>query len=204
MVLIATSAMIGTAISCLFIPRLGDLYGRWPVYVFALTLQLPIYCAACLFTKTLYMIIICFFLGPVIIGRMACGFLLLLEIMPRRHQPMVGASLMVAEGACLIIWTGYFVWISKNAFWFLWFTIILNLIGLIGCAYLTESPRYLYGMERFEDCRKTLKVIATRNGIQNYSDAVFPEESELMIESSDDPVERISKINTSGPLRTSE
>ena len=111
---------------------------------------------------------------------------------------------MVAEGACLIIWTGYFIWISKNAFWFLWFTIILNIIGLIGCAYLTESPRYLYGMERFEDCRKTLKVIAARNGIQDYSEAVFPEESELMIESSDDPVERISKINTSGPLRTSE
>lgn len=111
---------------------------------------------------------------------------------------------MVAEGACLIIWTFYFVVISKNAFWFLWFTIILNLVGLAGCAYITESPRYLYGMERFEECRKVLRKIALRNGVENYDDAVFPEESELMIESSDDPVERISKINNSGPIRTSE
>lgn len=165
MILIATAAMISTAIACLFIPRLGDLYGRWPLYVFALCLQLPVYVCAIVLSKTMFMIIACLFLGPVVIGRMACGFLLLLEMVPRKNQPMVGASIMVAEGACLIIWTIYFVAISKNAFWFLWFTILLNFIGLVGCAYVTESPRYLYGMERFEECRKVLRKIALRNGI---------------------------------------
>jgi len=36
--LIAISALVGISVSCLFIPRMGDLYGRKPLYVFALTL----------------------------------------------------------------------------------------------------------------------------------------------------------------------
>ncbi len=44
--------------------------------------------------------IMAFFLGPCITGRMACGFLLLLELVPKKNQAWVGASLMVAEGSC--------------------------------------------------------------------------------------------------------
>lgn len=57
---------------------------------------------------------------------------------------------MVAEGLCLVIWTIYFVAISRNAFYFIYFTIGLNIIALIGCLYLVESPRYLFGMEKFD------------------------------------------------------
>lgn len=49
-ILIASSAMIGTALSCLFLPRMGDLYGRKPIYVFALTLQIPCYFLCCFFS----------------------------------------------------------------------------------------------------------------------------------------------------------
>lgn len=42
-------ALLGVSISCLFIPRMGDLYGRKPVYLAALTLQIPIYGMACFF-----------------------------------------------------------------------------------------------------------------------------------------------------------
>lgn len=31
-------ALIGVGVSCLFVPRLGDLYGRKPVFIAALTL----------------------------------------------------------------------------------------------------------------------------------------------------------------------
>jgi len=67
---------------------------------------------------------------------------------------------MVAEGSCMIIWTIYFVWISKNAFYFIYFTIVLNVFALIGCIYVLESPRYLFGMEKFHECKKVMMVIA--------------------------------------------
>ena len=36
--LIATIALLGLGVSCLFLPRLGDIYGRKPIYLFAVTL----------------------------------------------------------------------------------------------------------------------------------------------------------------------
>ena len=36
--LIATIALLSLGISCLFLPRMGDIYGRKPIYIFALIL----------------------------------------------------------------------------------------------------------------------------------------------------------------------
>jgi hypothetical protein len=80
---------------------------------------------------------------------------------------------MVSEGSVLIIWTMYFYWISRNAFYFLYFVLSLNLVAIIGCFYLIESPRYLFGMENFEECRKIMILIAKRNGVENYEEPTF-------------------------------
>jgi MFS family permease len=197
MALIASSALIGISLSCLFIPRLGDLYGRKPIFVIALTLQLPVYCLVCFFNKMLPMYITAFFLGPTVTGRMACGFLLMLEMVPKKNQPWAGASLMIAEGLTQIIWTIYFVWINTNAFYFIYFTILINLLALIACLYITESPRYLFGMERYEECRQVLMTIAKRNGVKDYEEPVFNEENIIMVENHDDVIDR---INPSGPV----
>jgi predicted ABC-type sugar transport system permease subunit len=57
---------------------------------------------------------------------------------------------MVVEGSCQIIWTVYFAWIGNNSFYFIYFFVGVNLLGVIGGFYLVESPRYLFGMERFD------------------------------------------------------
>ena len=195
--MIAASALLGMSISCLFIPRMGDLYGRKPLYVIALAMQIPVYTCLCLFKKMMPMYITTFFLGPTVTGRMACGFLLLLESVPKKNQAIVGAMLMVAEGSTQIIWTIYFVWINHNAFYFVYFTIILNFFAVLGCYFVTESPRYLFGMERFEECKKVLMIYARRNGVKDYEEPLFNEETIAMIENSDDIIER---INPSAPV----
>jgi hypothetical protein len=97
--------------------------------------------------------IVASFLGPCVIGRMSCGFLLLMELVPKRFQTAVGTALLVAEGSCLIIWTIYFAWIGRDAFYFIYFAVGLNVIGVVGGFFLVESPRYLFGMENFDKCR---------------------------------------------------
>jgi MFS family permease len=77
--LIATIALLGISVSCLFIPRMGDLYGRKPLYVFSLIFQIPVYIAFCLFKTMTPIYVTAFLLGPCITGRLACGYLLLLE-----------------------------------------------------------------------------------------------------------------------------
>ena len=75
---------------------------------------------------------------------------------------------MVSEGACAIVWTFYFVVINRNAFYFIYFTVFINILALFSCFYLTESPRYLFGMEKFDECR---------NGKTDYIPPVFEDET---------------------------
>lgn len=107
---------------------------------------------------------------------------------------------MVAEGSCVIIWTIYFYWISRNAFYFVYFVIGLNSFAVVAGLYLVESPRYLFGMENFDECRQVLVTIAYRNGITDYEPPVFEDENFALVECVDDG----ELINPSGSLRPSE
>jgi len=91
---------------------MGDIYGRKPIFVTCLALQAPLF-GIITWTKSAYVAYGCIFLaGPCIIGRMSCGFLLIMELVHSRNAPRVGAGLMVAEGSTLIIWTLYFAYMS--------------------------------------------------------------------------------------------
>jgi MFS family permease len=166
--LIGIIAILSVSLSCLFIPRMGDLYGRKPIFVFAVVMQIPVYCIVAYTSSVKIIYIGVLFLGPTVIGRMSCGFFLLMEQVPLRHQSLVGAALMVCEGSTVLFWTAYFVWISKNAFFLIWFTLGINVFAALGTFYILESPRYLFGMEKYEKARQVLVVYAKRNGVVGY------------------------------------
>ena len=106
--MIGTLAFIGVTIGCLFLPRLGDLYGRRIIFIVSLSCQTPILFMSA-WTSNIYVLwTVAFLLGPCIIGRMSSGFLILMESVPTRFQASVGACIMVGEGLCPIIWTVYF------------------------------------------------------------------------------------------------
>lgn len=155
------------------------------------------YIAAGAFKEMVPIYITAFLLGPCVCGRMACGFLLLIEMVPKKNQAWVGAAVMIAEGFCGIIWTAYFVLISRNAFYFIWFCVALTVIALVGTLYIVESPRYLYGMEKYNECRQAMISIAFRNGVTDYEEPLFEEEQILMVE--DVESDLIERINPSGP-----
>ena len=83
--LIAIACMLGIWIGVMFVPRMGDLYGRKPVFLASLFLSIPCLCMTTFF-RSVYMVDLGAFLaGPCIIARMSCGFLLLMEHMPTQH-----------------------------------------------------------------------------------------------------------------------
>ena len=96
--------------------------------------------------------IVAFILGPCIIGRMSSGFLILMESVPTKYQATVGACIMVGEGLCPIIWTVYFQF-NRNSIYFMYFAASLNLVTSILSFFFLESPRYLFGTEKFERAR---------------------------------------------------
>ena len=75
---------------------------------------------------------------------------------------------MIAEGMTVLIWTVYFVGISQNAFYLIYFVLAVNVVAALATFWVTESPRYLFGMERYEEARAVLVKYAKRNGVTNY------------------------------------
>jgi len=78
-------AFLGAALSCFFVPALGDKYGRYTVWITTIACQLPLYFGANLTSNIGVIYVSCFYLGMGLIGRFACGFVLLTELMPAKH-----------------------------------------------------------------------------------------------------------------------
>ena len=78
-------AFFGAALSCFFVPYLGDKYGRWGVFATTMFLQNALGPTAilCQNLSTLYVMV--FYMGMGLIGRFTCGFVLLTEWFPKRH-----------------------------------------------------------------------------------------------------------------------
>ena len=78
-------AFLGAALACFFLPLCSDLYGRKYVFILSCASQIPMYVLANK-TSSLGVIYFCvFFLGVALIGRFACGFVLMTECLQKKH-----------------------------------------------------------------------------------------------------------------------
>ena len=82
---IGSYAFLGAAIACLFLPTVGDRYGRHVVWQATITLTLPLFLLLNLSSHIGAIYVADFFLGMALIGRFACGFILLTESMPKKN-----------------------------------------------------------------------------------------------------------------------
>jgi len=89
---------------------------------------------------------------------------------------------MVSEGLCQVLWVFYLAVISKNTFYFIYFAIALNILTCTGCYWVPESPRYLYGINDLEKCKKVLTYIAKMNRVQDYKEPEFQVDFEITTE----------------------
>jgi MFS family permease len=178
-------------------PRLGDVYGRKPVFIYCLLAQGVFFAIATFWHNLLVLYVSAFLIGPMYIGRLAAGFCLLMELVPKAVAPKVGAALMVCQGSVLIYWSIYFKWISNNSTYFLGLGVILNFVTAFICFVIPESPRYLYGRDKFDQCRESLAIIARRNGILDFKPPHFQKEDELLMEIDDeDAIDEIKSRKT--------
>ena len=91
-----TGSMVGFVLGVVFVPRLGDLFGRKLIVQIALIESIPCLVVYAIATTPLAVQIAGFFQGPAFIAKIGCGFLMLLEHMPTHRQPAIGAVIMVS------------------------------------------------------------------------------------------------------------
>ena len=136
-------AFMGCALACFFLPLLGDLYGRYNVYMVTSVLQLPLYVANNYTNSIGITYIIVFYFGVALIGRFSCGFVLLTESLPETHKAVMGTALLVGDVVATLYVTFFLRYISININIIIWIGFALNIITLIASLWNVESPAWL-------------------------------------------------------------
>lgn len=138
---------MGAALSCFFLPSLGDKYGRWIMFQISMGLQIPIFVLA-LFTRQLFVVYISsFFRGVSLIGRFTCGFVLLMELFPERYAALVGTALQCGDSAATLYLTLYYRYISKKSYAIFWVGLFLNFLTFSATFFIPESVKWLISVK---------------------------------------------------------
>lgn len=111
--LIGSMYLFGWASGCLFIPRLGDVYGRRIPFLISVVLSLGVYIGLIL-SQNIYLTMVMFFLlGLCTPGKSNIAYVYLLELVPTDWQTYVGTALLFADGSTMIFLSLYFRFITK-------------------------------------------------------------------------------------------
>ena len=132
---IGAMAFMGCALACFFLPMLGDLYGRYSVYMITSFLQLPLYLMAAKTGSIGVVYVAVFLFGVALIGRFSTGFVLLTESMPNSHKAVAGTALLIGDVVATLYVTFFIRYISINVEIIIWVGFSLNVFSLIASCW---------------------------------------------------------------------
>ena len=107
-----SSYLGGWAAGCLFVPRMGDVYGRRKPFLISTLASILVHIGLILSTNINLSIALFFFLGLATPGKSNIAYVYLLELVPTDRQTSVGTTLLIADGSTMILLTIYFRFIS--------------------------------------------------------------------------------------------
>ena len=163
--LISSMYLLGWAVGCLFIPRLGDLLGRKkPMFIIA-AISIFVYLGLILSTNMILTMVLFFLLGMSTPGKSTIGYVLLLELIPPGYQTLVSTIIIAADGSIMIFLSLYFRYITKYWMPFQLFQFGVAVVGFLVGLLAPESPKYLDSIRRFQDAKKSIQTIAKYNGV---------------------------------------
>ena len=163
--LIGSVYLLGWALGCLFVPRMGDIYGRrWP-YLISMGISLLVYLALILSTNINLTTVMFLLLGLTTPAKSNVCYIYLLEFIPKKWQTAVGTALLFGDGSTMIFLSLYFRFISKDWLWFQVFALSLTAAAFLVTLFAPESPKYLYSYKRYKEARKALQVVARFNRV---------------------------------------
>mmetsp|Transcript_33038 Transcript_33038/g.40893 ORF Transcript_33038/g.40893 Transcript_33038/m.40893 type:complete len:97 (+) Transcript_33038:290-580(+) len=87
--LLGTAFTFSSSLTMLFIPRLGDKYGRRPTFIITRVIDSSLFAIAMLSTDYKVVFAAIFVLGALLPSRLNVGLPYLNEWFPRRHQTLI-------------------------------------------------------------------------------------------------------------------
>lgn len=152
--------LVGIVVGCSFITKMGDKYGRRPVYAAGLALNAVIV-IICIFSKIVIITYFCmFFLGISITARYYVGYTYNVEFQLKRDKVVVSTIQFMAESVVYLLDIIYFLYISKEWVWLQIPNIVLCFVGVAWVLWLPETPRFLLAKKRYDEARQVFKKMS--------------------------------------------
>jgi len=145
------SFLLGIVLGCLTVARLGDVYGRKPIYKLGLALHLGFSVCICFLQTSnlivLYGLLLVF--GMSVTARYYVGYSYNIEMQPKSHQPLVSTIQFLSESFVYCFVCLYFMYISKNWIYLQIPNIGLTILGILFLYVMPETPRFLLSQKRY-------------------------------------------------------
>ena len=152
-------------IGCSTLTRLGDVYGRKPIYMLGIVMHL-IFMAGILFvTKPVITYLLIFWFGLSISTRYYVGYTYNVEMQPKSHYVLVSTTQFVFESITYTFVCIYFWKISRDWKLLQIPNVTLMVIGFVFLAMMPESPRFLISIRKFKEAREIFAWIGKVNGL---------------------------------------
>ena len=118
----------------------------------------------------------CFYLGMGLIGRFACGFVLLTESFPKKYQAIVGTVSMVGDAAATLWITLLLRYVSNDANNMVWIGFGFNILATTMSFFLVDSPSWYVSVGKKDEAIKALQYMAKINGVTDFEVTDLKEE----------------------------
>lgn len=160
--------LVGIVLGCSTIARLGDVYGRKPIYNIGLLMHLAFSVIICFISGSssillLYGLLV--FFGVSVTARFYVGYTYNLEMQPKEHQPFVSTVWFLSESLVYLLVCFYFQSVSKDWIYLQLPNIALTVLGICVLLKMPESPRFLLAQGKTEEAKEVFATIAKFNGI---------------------------------------
>ena len=178
--------MIGIVIGCSSVTKMGDYYGRRPVYLMGLILNFVLVGMLIVLRNVIVVYFCLFMLGISIAARYYVGYTFNLEFQPKRSQVIVSVVQFSAESIVYLLNIAYFVYISDRWIPLQIPNLILTLVGVIFVYFMPETPRFLVATKKYDSAREVFAKIAKYNGACDVQTSTFTFDVEVESEVSGD------------------
>lgn len=166
----------GWTASCLFVPRLSDIYGRKIPALISSVVSIPIYIGLILSRSITLSIILFFLLGLTCTGKASTAYVYLLEYIPKNRVTWVGSYMLFADGSTMIFSSIYFRYITNDWLAFQIYGVVVLSISTVAMLLIPESPKFLYSVKRYDEARVSLGKVARFNKSKKFKNMKFDTE----------------------------